>query len=128
MLQSFFWGREGCQVPLGCTQSEAARTLLWSKFCDICSCWCFPEVRVALLPPNHQEPVLPETSSQPPSAVQIWMSWGTVALSFGYDNALAAVIQLSTALKQDSLNSTWQPVRNQSCLRAPAQGAGTEAS
>lgn len=59
MLQSFFWGREGCHIPLGFTQSEAARTLLWSRLCGICSWWCFPEVRVTLLSPNHKEPVLP---------------------------------------------------------------------
>lgn len=56
------------------------------------------------------------------------MSQGTVALSFGYGNALAAAIQLSVAPKLDSLNGSWQTVRNQSYIRAPAQGVGLEAS
>lgn len=41
------------------------------------------------------------------------MSQGTGAFSFGYDNALAAAIQLPTAQRWDSLNSSlaagWKP-------------------
>jgi len=62
---------------------------------------------VTLLPPRYKQPVLPKISSQSPSALQVWVSRGIVALSVECGNALAAAIQLSMAPKQASLNSTW---------------------
>lgn len=37
-------GQGRASAALGFSRSEAARTLLWSKFHGMCSCWCFPEV------------------------------------------------------------------------------------
>lgn len=115
--RAFFGAGKGHHVPLGFTQPEAARTLLWSRFCGICSHRCFPEVRVALLPPRNQCPP-PPPHKHPPRPLLLCRSldvsrhWGTVL-------GMAVLCQWQSSppwhRSRTALNGTLQMVRNESC-------------